>query len=498
VLRPPAIRFFAACTLSLLILLTACGENTDGPADAVVRGDLRLYQAGPLLGTVEIVFESNTGRQTRTQSLTSGRFEVAVTPGTYTVTISEDASDVFATSRYEEVVLESGETTLNLITVPRFNPRFSATPPEVTVDVRGSGRNLEARVQVTGDLPTRNIYVDVGRVPTGRIVNEAEAFDATDDTDWFSLDEGMTRAYSGTAHLYVVAYDRNYNRTQVTIPLDLPARAGNNLNLATPEIETARMVTTNSPLRILSVEPNQDPNQAPNQEGREPNPLDNVAGAGVSVIGQLTWTGYTWSEVIDDVLTENGYGFYIYRQLGNGPWERIGTAPPQTFQWTDGELGLGQAVRYAVSAYVGDSESPRGEAEPVTPLPPFEATLLSPEFDETGVSRTPTLRWEDNRPEGATSIYRVRINDDVVSSGFFESPTVRSETSWTWDPERFSSLPRLAPLRPYSVEFALAYTMNSDSLETATAISVFTDVSAFVIEGTTFPGDVIPFETGTE
>lgn len=478
-----AIRFFAVLFVIFAAFLSGCDSQSDLPK-TVIRGSVRLYQAGPQLGTVGVTFVAENGERVRSQTLTNGQFEVAVSPGTYTVIVSEDASDAYATSQYDAIEVSGTELTLSLMTLPRFNARFSAEAPEVVLETRGSGRDLEVRVQARSDLPIRDILVGLGREPTSRIISPAETFalDADDmnkDTDWFSLPEEMTIPYSGTVTLYAIAYDRNYNRSQVTTAVVLP-ETDSDVIVPVPEVESARVVTTNSPIRILSNDP-----------------LDAVVGEPATVIAQVRWLPLPWSDALEAAAAGH-YGFKIYRQKNGSDWQEVGWAAPDAVDWTDADVDLGDSVRYAVRAFVGDSESALAESNTVTPLPPFEVTWLAPAPRATNVSRTPTLRWESNLPDGATGVYRVRINNDIVSSGFYNSPTLINETSWTWDEERFSSAPQLAPLHPYSAEITLAYAMNTDSIETATALSVAVDTFAVVIGETIFPGMIYPFETGTQ
>lgn len=483
-----AIRFFAVPFVIFVAFLSGCDSQSDLPK-TVVRGSVRLYQAGPRLGTVGVTFEAENGERVRSQTLTNGQFEVALLPRTYTVSVSEDASDAYATSQYEDIEVSGTDMTLSLVTLPRFNARFSADAPEVVLETRGSGRELEVRVQTESDLPIRDILVGLGREPTSRIVSPAETFaldadDTSKDTDWFSLPEEMVMPYSGTVTLYAIVYDRNYNRTQVTTAVSLP-ETDSDVVVPAPEVESARVVTTNSPIRILSSDP------------LALDPLAPVVGEPATVIAQVRWLPLPWSDALEAAAAGN-YGFKIYRQKNGSDWREVGRAAPDAVDWTDADVDLTDTVRYAVRAFVGDSDSALSESNAVTPLPPFEVTWLEPAPQATDVSRTPTLRWESNLPEGATGVYRVRVNDDIVSVGFYDSPTLINETAWTWDEERFSSAPQLAPLHPYSAEITLAYAMNTDSIETATALSVAVDTFAVVIGDTTFPGMIYPFETGTQ
>ena len=467
--------------------LSGCDSQSDLPK-TVVRGSVRLYQAGPRLGTVGVTFEAENGERVRSQTLTNGQFEVALLPGTYTVSVSEDASDAYATSQYKDIDVSGADMTLSLVTLPRFNARFSADAPEVVLETRGSGRELEVRVQASSDVPIRDILVGLGRVPTSRIISPAETFaldadDSDKDTDWFALPQEMTMPYSGTVTLYAIVYDRNYNRSQVMMAVVLP-ETDSDVTVPAPEVESARVVTTNSPIRILSRDP-LDP------------VLDPVVGEPATVIAQVRWLPLPWSDALEAAAAGN-YGFKIYRQKNGSDWQEVGRAAPDAVDWTDADVDLGDSVRYAVRAFVGDSDSALSESNAVTPLPPFEVTWLEPAPQATDVSRAPTLRWDSNLPEGATGVYRVRVNNDIVSVGFYDSPTLINETVWTWDEERFSSAPQLAPLHPYSAEITLAYAMNTDSIETATALSVAVDTFAVVIGDTTFPGMIYPFETGSQ
>ncbi|MBC7318097.1 carboxypeptidase regulatory-like domain-containing protein [Candidatus Bipolaricaulota bacterium] len=422
-----------------------------------------------------------------------GYYRLVVPEGLYVVEVRKEGH---ATSRVEGVKVGS-TTRLNIVQKPVFNPNWPVEPPEVTVTGVTEGMTItepiEISIEAQGPNDIQLIYAAFGKMPGASwLTAPREVFFSTHSTGTFILDP-TAYGVSGETTLEIVVYDQNDNRTHVIFhvyvqPAETPATvAPPSLVPGTP---MARAVTLSKQVAFMALEPEAAP-------------------AGANIYVELRW-----AKSPDDVSDPPGTpsptltGYRVYRKLADeDEFKLIGTVaavgmPEYTYRDGSADLKVGVEAKYRVTAYKGEAESEYIEAS-TTPLPPWDVKLLEPADESTGVSLTPTFRWQPTQLVGEVQVYRLWLWDAVHGWGWaLISPTLQNVTECPWSqlyvypeyPTSGTPWERLQPYRTY--EWYLDYAVAFDAYPTWTAASVAVNDGVTKDFPTVLPAEMAQFTTG--
>ncbi|MEM1544680.1 MAG: hypothetical protein QW795_08365, partial [Candidatus Bathyarchaeia archaeon] len=383
---------------------------------------------------------------------------------------------------------------VDIVEKPVFNPQWSLEPPRVTVEGVTEGMTISGPITVTisafGDNDIQLIYAALGKMPGASwLTAPREVFSGTYTSGSFTLDPAKY-GVSGETTFEVVVYDQNDNRTHliyrvIVQPADTPD------SVAPPTYTTvpmARAVTISKQIGYMSL--------SAQSEGLEPQ----AAPTGANIYVELRWA----KSPDDPGIT----GYRIYRRLAGEENFRliytVGASGAATYTYRDGQpdLKVGVTATYRITAYKGGKESDYIEAA-CTPLPPWDVKLLEPAPGATGVSLTPTFRWQPTQLVGTVQHYRVWLWDATHGWGWaLISLPLQNQTQCTWNDLRVypgystSGTPweRLQPHRAY--EWYLDYAVAFDAYPVWTAASVAINDGVTTAFPNVLPAEVAQFTTG--
>lgn len=441
-----------------------------GAGSPVVGASVTAY---PLDGMPEYWARSPYFSPTATTDA-NGHYRLVLPKGTYVITVTKDG---FATTRIEGVKVAS-TVKLNIIEKPVFNPNWSLEPPKVTLTGVTEGATysgpISYRVDAEGANDIRLIYVALGKTPgSGWLTAPRQIFESTYTTGDTTIDPADF-GVSGWTTFEVVVYDQNENRTHLIRHIYIEPAAGVP-TIRPPQNPGILAVTLSKKVYFYG-----QPLSIPSGKGE----LEiHAAPPGSNLYIELTWDASP-----DDASIT---GYRIYRKLaGETDWTLVGTVgaagdPTASYQWRDGspELKVGVEASYQIRAYVGNTESAAITAS-ATPLPTWDVRLLEPADEATGVSLTPTFRWQPTQLVGNDQVYRLWLNDATQGWWFLISDFLLNQTEvaysdlyiyapWTAagkTPVAGTPWERLQPFRNYEwyLDFAAAY----DDFANPTAVSV--------------------------
>ncbi len=415
-----------------------------------------------------------------------GWYELVVPAGTYTVVVEKEG---YATSKVEGVVVAS-TARVDVIEKPVFNPDWPLEPPEVTVTIEGQvvtpgdeimltadqlADGLDYRVDAQGPNDISIIYAALGKTPgAGFTTGMREAFYST-----YTTGDAVLNPYwypvEGWTTFEVVVYDMNENRTHLLFRVYIePEEPPTPDVLDPPQDLSALAVTLGKKVAFYG-------------EG-----FTVPSGAGELKIqaapeGGNLYVELTWDASPDDWVIGGGYvvNYRVYRRLageadytligtiasGDGVWEEQGGLlffRYYRFRDSSPDLQEGVEVSYQVRAFVGTTESAPVEAS-TTPLGIWDVRLLEPADGATGVSLTPTFRWEPTRIVGSDQLY-VWALFDLALGGWYLADLLLNETEYQFTGVPETPYERLQPHRVYQwyIGVAIAY----DDFDAPTAVSV--------------------------
>jgi hypothetical protein len=412
-----------------------------------------------------------------------GYYRLVVPEGLYVVEVRKDG---YATSRVEGVKVGS-TIRVDIVQKPVFNPNWPVEPPEVTVTGVTEGMTITGPISISVEARGSNdiqlIYVAFGKMPgSGWLTSPREFFSGTYSTGTFTLDPAKY-GVSGETTIEIVVYDQNDNRTHKIFHVYVEP-AATPTAVAAPSYTTvpmARAVTLSKQVAFMSLEPQAAP-------------------AGANIYVELRWAKST----DDPGIT----GYRIYRKLAGEADFRliytVGATGASTYTYRDGspDLKVGVQATYRITAYKGEAESGYIEAS-TTPLPPWDVHLLEPADESTGVSLTPTFRWQPTQLVGTVQLYRLWLWDAVHGWGWpLISPTLQNTTTCSWSqlfvypgyPTTGTPWERLQPYRTY--EWYLDYAVAFDAYPTWTAASVAVNDGVTTAFPTVLPAEMAQFTTG--
>lgn len=395
--------FLTLLIASALISMIGCGGSSGGGGgDRIsIQGYVSESRGGPALSGSKVYLDDDSDSDT-TES--DGYYTVSLEEGTFYDLLADKTG--YAQSKIQQLwVMKSDDIpdypNLNMVQMKAFNPDWEVEAPTISVSGVERGETVSGTVnldiEVEGANPILLIQVRAGDL-------QGDPLDFVSDSDTMSYSWDTTTTCPGDNFVLITAYDVNYNCTQYFIPVVV---ATGNETAPSSQIEGiyAYSMTFERDLEVFAKErtakfkklnSNSNPYivQAPNGSKVDLSKAPQNA----SVIVYVEWTP-------DDTAT----GYRIYRATSSTQDPvLVGEVPGGDTYWYydySADLKIGKKYYYYVSAYNTGGEGPLTETDPFTVLGRFVVNLKSPSDGSTGVSTTPTFKWEINDTIGDTQRY---------------------------------------------------------------------------------------------
>lgn len=334
--------------------------------------------------------------------------------GTHDVIVTQSGR---ATSKAQSItIIKDQITSVDFIQKKVNVPAWEIDPPTISTTGISEGATLSGLVtcsaQVTDGSDIKCIYIGFDYIP-GELEHDFVSYDSNEIT-LGSID--TTIIPDGEFQIVIVAYDMNYNRSQLTLNITtdngglgaVPATPTSLWPLSITLGENVGFFSTGRSELFNRIGTKKDPNIINLPEGREINltAVINVAGPDSNLFVDMNW---------DSVVDATGYK--IYRKFENeATYHCIGSTGELWFIDADSRLSAGRKTYYQVSAINGFGESEKTAAEWTAPLPKFNLNLVSPQDGATGVSLTPTLQWLPIEVVGEYQIYNCYVASNSSST----------------------------------------------------------------------------------
>jgi len=459
----------ASLISGVLISIVGCALFEPVPASKISGYVVNSNGGEPVAGSRVQIHGLATDFQGTVVTDLEGRFSLRVPPDRYEITLSKPG---YAGSRV--IGLNANKpAAIRIIQREAFNPRWSTRPPEIELHGVKDGDQFQGeipfRVEAKGDNDIQYIYVALGKTPGASFLTAPRhIFVETPSTGDQTIDPQLFGVRDSTT-FEVVVYDLNGNRTHLIKEIVVVPPEG---LVDSPRELRAIAVTLGKQIRFFGVEGSAAPSQA-------------------NLYVQLNWGPSMAADLT---------GYRVYRSFDGDNFEPIATVHAGQHRYMDADprLAIGRFVYYRVTAIRGGDESEPSNIAKTRPLAPFDVRLISPGDDATGVSRTPTFRWEPTRTVGRYRIYGLVLWDTVLGeSSFWITPEppdfLINRTSYRWNEDgRMTGTPweTLQPQRLY--EWEVAYAVAVDDLEKPTAVSVA--INRFGLEDEKIPIRAISIE----
>ncbi len=402
----------------LLVLValgfTACQQTQVKPSGPYTLGGTVLSEGagGPVVGSTVRLYLGTILMDTAITDA-QGRFSFSNLPqGTFRLEAQKPgmAGSVMEGIRVPQM------PSVTLIQKPAFDQSLSTTPPTLVITQNGTDplagqtftNAIPFRVQVDPSKdyvkPMRYIYVALGRTPgsaflTSTATSSRLIFSETEDTGNQTLSgtavAGLGSSAGEPLYLEVVGYDFNNNRVHYLIPLTFKNTSpAQNNSVSAPIGVAATAITLSKAVGFYSV-------KAPYELKV---PLNRTEIGGLTVDPSTAPQGSNLYVEVRWCYTNTGappFAFDIERSTDGKNWTRVGTVGggassscstnpfnrPFYFRDASADLVPGQTYLYRVVAR--GSNQMASAPSSTTPLPPFEAPLLSPSDEAKNVSKTP-------------------------------------------------------------------------------------------------------------
>ncbi len=452
-------RSFAVAALSLL---AACSQVAAPPLDAATwepgTGSVSGYVVNRKAGTdVAGTVVTLAGTEVSTTTDKNGFYRLFGIPAGFAdLTFTQDG---YATSTVEGLrVGDRAETKYDTIEAKAFDPFLPTVSPELNVSLENGssvpgGDDGTLSFTVSGSVadPSVTRFYSLGTVGLGQSRGTSGFLNASVPGTSFGFDGSETEVtvstsgFEGDTSVHIVAYDGNFNRTEVVRYVQVGAPAaeaalgdvtslgafavtfgdtavfgalgnagatGSKVGFSGSELMKAVRAGDLDALKSF----------APAQQGLQ---------AQGSLDEGLIWADVVFSYEGDTLPT----GFRIYRKLIGRP---AGTLLPiaqispvqasldpenednTLYVYRDASAGLeaGVKTKYRVEAFYGDASSMSKDSF-VTPLPILDVEALSPDNDAVNVSTNPTYDVAvDNRQDllyiGAAVLDRVHAEGSPI------------------------------------------------------------------------------------
>ena len=453
--------------VAALVVLAACSQTTTPPLDAATwapgTGSVSGYVVNRKAGTdVAGTVVTLAGTEISTTTDENGFYRLFGIPAGFAdLTFSQDG---YAASTVEGLrVGDRAETKYSTIQAEAFDPFLPTVSPALNVSLENGssipgGDDGGLSFTVSGSVATADVtrFYELATVGLGQSRGTSGYLNASVPGTSFGFDgsetpvEVSTAGFEGDTSVHVVAYDGNFNRTEVVRYVSVGAPAdetdlGDVTNLG------AFAVTFADTAVFGSLSTTGATGSGVGFSGRELMKAVRAgdlgalkafapkAQPGVKAQGYLD-EGLIWADVVfsydGDTLPT---GFRIYRKLigrpagGLVPIAQISPAQasldPENedntlYSYRDASAGLeaGVKTQYRVEAFYGDASSTSEDAF-VTPLPILEVEALSPDNNAVNVSTEPTYDIAvDNRDNllyiGAAVLDRVQADGSPLEWAF--------------------------------------------------------------------------------
>lgn len=422
---------------------------------------IAVSEAGSITGTVISdaggpAVEGSTvtvvGTTLSTTTDAGGNYVIDKVPvGTHDVIITQQGR---ATSKAQSItIIKDQITSVDFIQKKVNVPTWEIDPPTISTTGIAEGDTLSGLVtcsaQVVDGSDIKCIYIGFDYIP-GKLEYDFVSYDSNE----IALGQiDTTTIPDGEFQIIIVAYDMNYNRSQLTLNVTIDNSVTGGNPPGTPVYLWPVSVTLGEKIGFFSTGRNElftrigikeNSNIINLPEGREIdlNEVIKVASPDSNLFVDIDW---------DSVVDATGYK--IYRKFeGEATYCCIGSTGGLSFIDTDPRLSVGRKTYYQVSAINGFGESEKTVAEWTIPLPKFNLNLVSPQNGVTGVSITPTLQWQPVVVVGKYQYYDFYImgkND----SYYIRYGEVGNETSVVHSGEPLQYL----KVYEWNVYYAIAY-----------------------------------------
>jgi len=465
---------------------------------------ITISYAGSIIGTVISdasgpAVEGSTvtvdGTTLSTTTDAEGNYVIDKVPvGTHDVIVTQSGR---ATSKAQSItIIKDQITSVDFIQKKVNVPAWETDPPTISTTGIEEGDTLSGTVncsaQVADDSDIRCIYVGFDYIPS-ELEYDFASYGSNEITP-SPID--TTTVPDGEFQIVIVAYDMNYNRSQLTLNVTINNGSSGDAP-ATPTSLWPLSFTFGEKVGFFSMGRNElfkrigikeNPNIINLTKGRkiDLNAVIKVAGPDSNL-----YVGIEWDSV------EDATGYKIYRKFeGEDTYHCIGSTVEIPFYDTDPRLSVGRKTYYQVSAFNGFGESEKTTAEWTIPLSKFNLNLVSPQNGATGVSITPTLWWQPIEIVGKYQDYYFYImgkND----SYYTWDDEVENETSVVYDGEPLQYL----KVYEWNVYNAIAFDDDYGTFPEFRAVSFageFTITTAGEVMGTGSLNGAFEFTTKSE
>lgn len=461
--------------------------------------------AGSIIGTVISdavgpAVEGSTvtivGTTISTTTDAEGNYVIDKVPvGTHDVIVTQSGR---ATSKAQNITIIKDQTTsVDFIQKEVNVPAWETDPPTISTTGIEEGDTLSGMVncsaQVADDSDIRCIYVGFDYIPS-ELEYDFASYGSNEITPG-PID--TTTVPDGEFQIVIVAYDMNYNRSQLTLNVtinngssgDAPATPSSLWPLSFTFGEKIGFFSTGRNELFKRIGIKENPNIINLTEGRkiDLNAVIKVAGPDSNL-----YVGIEWDSVVDAT------GYKIYRKFeGEDTYHCIGSTVEIPFFDTDPRLSVGRKTYYQVSAYNGFGESEKTTAEWTIPLSKFNLNLVSPQNGATGVSITPLLQWQPVEIVGKYQDYDFYIMGKNDSEDYTWYGGAENRTSWVYDGEPLQYL----KVYEWNVYNAIAFDDDYGTFPEFRAVSFageFTITTAGEVMGTGSLNGAFEFTTQSE
>ena len=421
-------------TQSFTIIVSSAGR---------ISGIVISDAGGPAVEGSTVTVDDST---INTTTDAEGNYVIDKVPvGTHDIIVTQSGR---ATSKVQNVVVIKDQTTTVDFIQKKVNvPTWETEPPTISTTGIAEGATLSGivtcSVQVADALDIKYVFVDL-YIPC-ELENEyyniiLPSFNTTVFPD-------------GDYQVTVVAYDMNYNRSQLTLNITIDNSVTGGNPPATPTSLWPLSVTLGENVGFFStgrselfnkIGTKEDPNiiNLPEDKTIDLDSIIKVAGPDSTLFVEIIW---------DSVVDATGYK--IYRKFeGEATYYCIGSTEYPEFIDTDPRLSIGKKTYYQISAFNAFGESDPTTAEWTTPLPKFNLNLVSPADGATGVSLTPTLQWAPVVAVGNYREYEFYVMGKNDNSSTWEDATV-NETFVVYDGTPLQYL----KVYEWNVDYAIAF-----------------------------------------
>ncbi len=421
----PAVNFrplIAIIMISVAVfLLSGCGggetsrdEGGGGTISGTISGYVTQSNGGSAVVGTMLTTTAKDGEKASATTDSNGYYSIDLSSGTYDISASRSG---YADSKAQNVIFnsETGKT-LNLIQMPIFNNDWVVSPPTISVGGVTANSTVSGTVNVNVNVSAANAM----KIIMVRIGNKSGYPDFSKENEnslSFNWNVSDMPGNPDSTYLYIVAYDVNNNRSEMTIPLTISQGSGSApvvgpvyvLASSLTFAEDAHEMAAQKAKMYKKLKINKDPYLIEYGKGRF---FDiRVAPPNSTIVGAIEWEPVSGAK-----------GYSVYRKESTGSvFQLVGDITGGDYYYFydfDPQLTPGKTYQYSVSAFNEYGEGPNVDSEEITILGKFEVYLESPSDKQQNVSTSPNFTWSTSQLVGEVQQYYVGvlgINDDYFA-----------------------------------------------------------------------------------